>query len=299
MAAVRAAPTMPPAGPLRIASLPWKLPGLRQPAGGLHEEQPDWLLAGRWTRRAFGALRSDGAQLARHLLHVAAQDGREIGVHHRRVAARHDARQRRRLVRERDLGEARLARQLADALLVRRVRPGVHQHDGDGADARRMRLPQRRAGAVLVQRLDLRPVRGDAPADLGHALVQQVGQAHMEVEQARPGLVADAQQVAEAAVHQQQHPLARGAPAGRWWRRWCPSSPPRSCRAGSGRRAEGRGRRGCRPPRRRGNGRVLGQQLGGGEPPGRVARDDVGEGAAAVDPELPRAARRHRAPQST
>jgi hypothetical protein len=31
----------------------------------------------------------------------------------------------------------------------------------------------------------------------------------------------------------------------------------------------------------------------------RVARDDVGEGAAAVDPELPRAARRHRAPQST
>ena len=62
--------------------------------------------------------------------------------------------------------------------------------------------------AFLVQGFEFGAVRRHAPADLRRPLVQQVGQAHVEVEQARPGLVADPQQVGQAAVHQEQHPLA-------------------------------------------------------------------------------------------
>ena len=46
-------------------------------------------------------------QLGRHLIDIAAQDGREIGIHHRGVAARHQPQQRADRVAGRDLGETR------------------------------------------------------------------------------------------------------------------------------------------------------------------------------------------------
>jgi hypothetical protein len=71
--AVRTMPTMPPAGPRQDGVL--ALEGVRvgEAAGRLHEEQPH------------------ARHLAGHLLDIAAQDRRQVGVDHRRVAAAHRA----------------------------------------------------------------------------------------------------------------------------------------------------------------------------------------------------------------
>ena len=135
IAAVRAAPTMPPAGPDRIASLPWKAAGLGQPAVRLHEIQPH------------------AGQLRRHLLDIAAQDRREIGIDHRGVAARHEARQRADGVAGGDLREADLARDLAEAEFMRR---DTSRHASARWRTARMPLARARgergAGGGLVQR---------------------------------------------------------------------------------------------------------------------------------------------------
>jgi hypothetical protein len=93
----------------------------RQPAGRLHEHQP-----------AVGAF---GAKLACDLVHVPAQDGRQVGIHHRGVAAAHQLHQWRDLVADRNLGEADLAGNLAGAGLVIGVAVAMHEHDGHGANA--------------------------------------------------------------------------------------------------------------------------------------------------------------------
>ena len=129
--------------------------GLRQPAMGLHEVEP----------RA--------AELGRHLIDVAAQDRREIRVHDRRVGARDEAEQRADLVARGYLREPGLARERRQALLVRRMLPRMDQRDRAGRDAVRARSRQHGARRVLVQRLDLRAVHGDAAGDLGDALVEQ------------------------------------------------------------------------------------------------------------------------------
>ncbi len=242
---------------------------LRQPAVGLHEEQPH------------------AVQLAGHLVDVAAQDRRQIGVHHRGVPARHQPQQRADLVAGRDLGEPGLARQGGQPRLVSGVFPGMQQHDGAGGDAPLPRRREGRAGMRLVQRLDLVAVDAEAAADLHDFLVEQARQGDRQVEQPRPRLVADAQDVGEAAIDHQQRALAlalqqriggdRGAHLHRL------------DRAGRNRRVGGQAEHALDA----GDGgigvarRILAQQLVGGQDAGRIARDDVGEGAAAIDPELP------------
>ena len=248
-----------------------------QPAGGAHEGEPRAVLL----RPPFRV------QLPRHLRDIAAQDRREIGIHHRRVGARHEARQRRGPVRQRDLGEAFLARQDADALLVRRIGPGMQQRHRHGGDAVRLRRPQRRARRILVQGLDLPPLGVEPAADLGHALMQQRGQAHIQVEEARPRLVADARQVGEAPVQDQQHPLALalqqriGGDRGAHLHRLDRPGRQRLARRQPEDRPDARHRRVPIGPG------ILGQQLARAQPPFRVARHDVGEGPAAIHPELP------------
>ena len=248
---------------------------LRQPATRLHEIQ---LHAG---------------QLARHLVDVAPQDRRQIGVDHRRVAPRNDPQQRARRVAGRDLGKPRRPRQLGQALLVGRVLPRVHQHDGAGMDAVGHGSGERRAGGGLVQRLDLDAVHIDAATNLNHPLVQQARQLDVQVEQARAGLVADAQRVRKPAVHDQERALP----------------PPFQQRVGGdggahlhavdGAGRDGRVRRQPEHATDAGDrrvavaGRVLAQQLMRGQCAGGVPCHDVGERAATIDPELPA---RHRHP---
>lgn len=76
----------------------------------------------------------------------------------------------------RALGEARLARQLCQAPLMRRLFPGMRQHDRNRGDAVFSRCLQCRDGLHFGQCLDLGFLDDGPPAKLGHLLVQHRGQ---------------------------------------------------------------------------------------------------------------------------
>ena len=100
-----------------------------QPAGRLHEEQ------------------LDARHLRGHLLHIAAQDRRQVGIDHRGVAAADEFHHRAGLVAGADLREAGLARQARRRLLVRREAVAVHEdHWPRCAGRARRRAPAPAAG---------------------------------------------------------------------------------------------------------------------------------------------------------
>jgi hypothetical protein len=77
----------------------------------------------------------------------------------------------------RDLCKPGLAREFGQALFVRGIFPGVHQHDGAGADA----VGDAAAKACRARRLrpglDLGAVDVDAAADLDHPFVEHASAA--------------------------------------------------------------------------------------------------------------------------
>ena len=244
---------------------------VHQPAIGLHEEQPR------------------PAERRRHALHMAAQDRREIGVHHRRVAARDELHQRRDLVADRDLLEAGAPRDLFGRGLVGGVAVAVHQADGDGPEALSVRPREVRRQLRLVERLHGLAMRAQALVRLHDLGIEDFRQPDMQVEQARAVLVADAELVGEALCHHQQGALAlalqqrvgrnRGAHA-------------------HGLDAVGRDRRIAFRAQDVANAlerrvvvmlRRFGEQLAGDVAAVRPPGHDVGEGSAPVDPELPAA----------
>src|SRR6266704_736811 len=91
------------------------------------------------------ASEAHAAQLLRNPIHVPAQDGRQVGVHHRRVPAGHELHQRAHFMRNGNLRVAGGARQLPDPLLVLPVAVAVHEHD------------RGRAIALAVCRFELAP----------------------------------------------------------------------------------------------------------------------------------------------
>ena len=148
------------------------------------------------------------AQLRADAVHVAPQDGGEVGVHHGRLAAADELLERARLVRGGDLREAGGARQLRHAPLVLGVAVAVHEGDGHGLEAFATRRLESASRPVLVEGADDRPVGADALVHLEDARVQRLGQAHVQGEDVGPVLVADAQGVAEPARGDQQGGLA-------------------------------------------------------------------------------------------
>ena len=157
----------------------------------LHEHQPHAL-----------------AELLRHPVDVAAEQRREVRVRHRGVAAADELHQRARPVAGGDLGKADGAGQLGQRELVLRVTVAVHEHDGDRPDPVRVRLAQRRFGSGRVERDQHFAVRRHPAVHLRHALVEHLRKHDPQIEQVRPGLVADAERVAEAPVDHQQRAVA-------------------------------------------------------------------------------------------
>ncbi len=100
-----------PGRPAQDGVLALKSVRIGQPAAGLHEEELH--------TRHFG----------RHLLHIAAQDGRQVGIHHRGVAAAHKLHERTGLMRGADLGKAHRARQPRCRLFVFRIAVAVHEYN--------------------------------------------------------------------------------------------------------------------------------------------------------------------------
>ncbi len=147
-------------------------------------------------------------QLGLDLLDIAPQQGRQIGVDHRGVAATDELDQRAGLVAGRDLAETDVSGQRLDALFVFGIAIAVQAEDGNRADAVAVGLLQARPQIIEVERGDQPAIGADALGDLFDPLIEHLRQADLALEQLRAGLVADAQHVAKAARHDQQHAVA-------------------------------------------------------------------------------------------
>ncbi len=163
----------------------------------------------------------------------------------------------------------------------------MHEDDGDGADAVVVGGLQQRAGAFEVERRLDGAVGADALFDLDDALIEHFRQHDLAREQVRAGLIADAQLVAESAGGRQQGAVALALQE----------------RVGRHRGAHLDGVDLARRDRRvLGHAQQVADALDGGIPIGlrilgqqlvrlqfavRLARHDIREGAAAVDPKLP------------
>ena len=267
--AVRAMPTMPPAGPDRMESLPRNDCALAR---------PPWDCMN--CTRTPGSSSGDAG-------YVTGQDRGEVGVHDRGVATGDQLHQRACRVGQRHLGEPRFRGDLADPGLVPGVAVAVQADDRGRAEPVIVGGLQAGGHGAGVQRDQHLAVRADALGGLDHPGVQHVRPDDLPVEDLRPVLVGDPQGVGEALGDDQDARLAvalkqgvrrhRGAqadhgdPFGRnaLSRRDAKQVPD----AGHRRVVVGT--------------RVLRQQLVHGERAVRAAGHHVGERAAPVDPELP------------
>ena len=174
----------------------------------------------------------------------------------------------------------------ADHALVRGMRPGVHEDDGDGLEVLLAQRRERGPHGVLVRRLFDRSVGQHALVDLDHFGVKLARLDDLFGEDFRARLIADLQRVAETARGDQRHALAGALQQ----------------RVGGDRRAhldEADGAFGDRrvrgEPQQIANplhggvlvGGTLGDELAGVQRALGVAADHVGESAAAIDPEIP------------
>ncbi len=143
-----------------------------------------------------------------HLVDVAAQDRRQVRVDHRGVAARHQLHQRAHLVRHADLRESDGTRQRGCRLLVCGEAVAVHEDNRAGADAGVEGGLQLHTQRVGLQRLHHLALRADTLVGFDDPFVQQLGQHDVAIEQARPILIGDAQRIAKAARGHQHRAVA-------------------------------------------------------------------------------------------
>ena len=191
-----------------------------------------------------------------------------------------------------DLRKAERAGDPADHALVLGVAVGVHEHDRDRVEALRAPLSQRHAHRLGVGRGLDGPVGQHALVDLDHARIKLFGLDDGLGEDFGARLVADLERVAETARRDEQRALA--APLEQRIGRDRRAHLDRANRSGGDRLAAGDADEAAdRLDRGVVVERALRQELQGGETAGGIAADDVGEGAAAVDPKIPAALRLH------
>ncbi len=252
----------------------------------------DAVLAGEGARLGEPAARAHEHQrhtseLGRHPVDVAPQNGREIRVGHGGVAAPDQLHQRRDLVRHRDLGKADGARDACRRGFVGTIAPGMHEDDRGGAQTGIVGPLKLHPERFAVERPQHDTLRRDALVRLDGARMERFRQHDVKIEQARPILVGDAQGVAEAARDHQHGRFALALEQ----------------RIGRHRRAhldrsdrDRRDRRGVRHAQNVADAgerrvavafRILRQELARDQPAVGRARHDIGERAAAVDPEMP------------
>ena len=171
----------------------------------------------------------------------------------------------------------------------------MHEDDSDGVDAVLPRLVDRRLHRFDVEQLLHSAVGAHAFVHLDDALVELLGQDDFLGEDVRPRLVGDPQRIAETLGDEQQHAVAlalqqRVGGDGR-------AHLDLADEAGRDRFALGKAEQ-VADALYRGVAvgfRIFGEQFSRMQRAFGIAADDVGEGAAAVDPEIP-CLRRHRLP---
>ena len=241
-------------------------PSLGQAAARLHEQRRDM-----------------PAKFGREALDIAAQHRRKVGIDQRRIAARHQLDRWRKAVADRDLGEPGGAGQRLQPRLMRREAPAVDQDDGDRAQTCGNCSGEGRGCCLLVQRQQHFPFGADPFCDLDHLGIERLGQNDVAGEQLGAFLAADSEGIAKALGDRQHTRLALAFEQGVGGNR---GAHPYLGVGQRSRRHPGQlaDRRDCRIFAAQG---VFGQQLGGQHLPIGRAGDNVGEGPAAVDPELP------------
>ena len=187
----------------------------------------------------------------------------------------------------RHLREAHFVGEARGLALMVWMRISMHEHDGDGVDAVGACGFQRGArGGNVEQRLHA-AVGAHALRHFGDGGIEHRWLLDLPREDLWPGLVADFERVAEAFAHQQQHAIALaleeriGGDGGAHLDAFDHLRRQRMPARHAKQVADARGRRvsvGLR---------ILREELVGKQPPVRRPRHDVGEGAAAVDAELP------------
>ena len=145
---------------------------------------------------------------SRHPLDVAPQDRRQIGIDDRGVAAADELDQGRHFVADGNLRESKLAGELREALLMRRVAPPVHQHDRERIDPAFAKRGERLARLDFVERHQDVAVDPDPLVDFDDALVEHRGKHDVASEDVGPGLISDPQRITEAAGDRQCASLA-------------------------------------------------------------------------------------------
>ena len=270
----------------------------------------DRVLAGEQLRRREAARRHHEHQpraAARHIelfgdqRHIAREDRREIGVDDGGVAAADELDQRRALVADGDLRKANVPRDFRHELFMRGMTVGVHEDNGGRVEAGGPRRFELRADSRGIRRALDKSIGVDAFVDFDDAGIKLFRLDDLLGEDFRARLIADFKRVAEAARRDQRGFLAlafeqRVGGDGR-------SHLHRGDRA----RRNGFARREAEQVAdalHRGvaiGGGVFRQQLARAQAPARIAPHDVGERAAAVDPEVPAfvALARHVGPHSS
>ena len=246
-----------------------KGPGIGQPAAGLHEKQPGI------------------TQFRRYPIDILPQDRRQIGIDNGGVSATDQFHQRADLMGDRYLTEADPAGDRGHGTFVIVVAVTVHEDDRHRLDAVVIGLLQCLPGPVVVEcRQDL-AVGAEALDDLDYALIELFRHDDLAGENIRAVLVADTQGIGKALGNQQYRagPLAFQQGVG-----------------GDGGphldAVDDLGRDGIIPAdpkeiadtlerRIRIAPGIDRQQLVRDQHPVRPASDDIGKGAATVDPELP------------
>ncbi len=157
--------------------------------------------------------------------------------------------------------------------------PGVDKGDGDGINAFGFCGFERGEGGLFVEGCDFLAVDVDAAGDFRDAVVEHGGEFDVEVEEFGAGLVADAQQIGKTAVDEEEGFGAFALQQG--------------VGGDGGAHADGVDGRVAGQGRDTGEGgvlvvvRVFGEEFFGAEVAGGITRDNIGECAAAVDPEMP------------
>ena len=158
----------------------------------------------------------------------------------------------------------------------------VHQDNGDGVDTARAGGGETCGGLCFVEGFDDLAVRAYALVHLQHFGIERRGFGDGAGEELRAGLIADGERIGETACDREQRRLALAFEE----------------RVGGDGGAHLHRRDACigRMTEQAGDAfdrrvgvllRVFGKQLGGFQSAFRRARDDIGERAAAIDPELP------------
>ena len=248
--------------------------GIGQSARALHEQQP-----------VTGA---SHVERICNLLYVAAQDWGKVGIDHGGVAATYELGQFGDFVAGTDLGKADLASDLGRALFMGGVQIGVQPGDGHSVQAAGIGVGQCLAQGGFVQRLQDIAIGVEPLVHFGDLLVEQFGPLNVEVKELGAGLVADKQKVAETFGDQQQNVFALafeqsvGGNGGAHLDRTDTVVGDRA----AGAQQVPDALHGCVPVAFG----VFAKQFVGLQGAIGVACDDVGEGAAPVDPEFPLAA---------